>query len=179
MGRPTSWVSYGPGWAEAGSAPFSRRKGYSREGGIVAPMIAAGPPVARVREISSAYLTVMDLAPTFLELAGAVYPDDGSVEPMLGESMLPLLRGGQARVHDDSYVTTLYHGGRAFIRQGRWKLVNLEPPFFESELELFDVEADPGETTNLADVEPAKLAEMLALWRAERARLGILLPDDL
>jgi arylsulfatase len=179
MGSPTSWVSYGPGWAEAGSAPFSRRKGYAREGGIVASMIAAGPPVARVREVSSAYLTVMDLAPTFLGLAGAVYPDDGSVEPMLGESMLPLLRGEQTRVHDDGYVTTLYHGGRAYIRQGRWKLVNLEPPFLESELELFDVEADPGETTNLAEVEPSKLAEMLALWRAERARLGIILPSDL
>ena len=41
-------------------------------------MIAAGPDVARVGEINSAYLTIMDLAPTFLEVAGAEYPRDGS-----------------------------------------------------------------------------------------------------
>jgi arylsulfatase len=179
MGRPSSWVSYGPQWAEAGSAPFSRWKGYTREGGIVAPLIAAGPQVVHTGTISAAYSTVMDLAPTFLELAGATYPSDGSVEPMLGETMLPLLRGESSRVHDDDYVTALFHFGRAYIRQGRWKLVNLEPPFQESQFELFDVVADPGETTNLAAIEAEKFAEMVALWRAERARLGIVLPADL
>ena len=179
MGLPSSWVSYGRGWAEAGSAPFSRYKAYTREGGITAPLIVAGPGVARIGEIDRAYLTVMDLAPTFLELAGAEYPSDGSVEPMLGESMLSFLRGDRSEVHSEDYTTTLFHGGRAFVRQGRWKLVVLEPPFDESTFELFDLAADPGETTNLAEAEPEKLAEMLALWRSERARLGIILPEDL
>jgi arylsulfatase len=179
MGKPGSWVSYGPQWAEAGSAPFSRYKGYTREGGLVAPMIVAGPVVASRGRIDSAYLTVMDLAPTFLELAGAEYPADGSVEPMLGESIVGFLAGGATYVHDDDYVTALSHGGRAYIRTGRWKLVNLEPPFAESELELFDIIADPGETTNLADVHPDVLAEMLALWREARLKLGIVLPRDL
>ena len=88
MGKAGSWVSYGTPWAEAGSAPFSRYKGFTREGGIAAAMIAAGPGVAFRGQIDSAYLTVMDLAPTFLELGGATYPSDGSVAPMLGESMV-------------------------------------------------------------------------------------------
>lgn len=179
MGRPTSWVSYGPQWAEAGAAPFSRHKGFTREGGIVAPMIVTGPGVARGGAIDDAYLTVMDLAPTFLELAGAAYPSDGSVAPMLGESMMPFLRGEADAVHDDDYVTVLEHRGRAFLRRGRWKLVNLDPPLVESELELFDVVADPGETTDLSEAEPEVLASMLALWTEVRRELGIVLQSDI
>ena len=178
MGRPTSWVSYGPQWAEAGSPAFSRFKRYTREGGIRAPFIVAGPQVGSRGVINDTYLTVMDLAPTFLELAKARYPDDGSVRPMLGESLKPLLTD-LAPVHGQDYVTTLYHGGRAFVRKGNWKLVNLDPPFDEAGLELFDLETDPGETVNLAEAEPEKMAEMIALWRAERKKLGIVLPGDL
>ena len=121
----------------------------------------------------------MDLAPTFLEIAGAEYPDDGSVQPMLGESLNPFLAGKSESVHDDDYVTALFHEGRAFLRQGSWKLASLEPPFDESGFELFDLANDPGETNNLAVAEPEKFTEMIALWRVERRKLGIVLPEDL
>ena len=179
MGTAASWVSYGPQWAEAGSAPFMRYKGYTREGGIVAPMIISGAGVSHQGTINSAYATVMDLAPTFLELAGAPYPQDGSVQPMLGETMLPFLAGDSDSVHDSQYVTTLFHYGRAYLRQGNWKMSTLEAPFDESNFELFDLSVDPGETRNLADVEPEKLAELIELWRTERERMGIILPEDL
>ena len=45
--------------------------------------------------------------------------------------------------------------------------------------ELFDLEADPGETTNLAATEMERLAEMIELWRVQRRELGIVLPEDL
>jgi arylsulfatase len=179
MGRATSWVSYGPQWAEAGSAPFCGSKGYSREGGMVSPMIISGVGVASRGGIDPSYLTVMDLAPTFLELAGVQYPSDGSVRPMLGESMIALLNGASSQVHDSAYVTTLYHGGHAFVRQGRWKLVNLESPFDESGFALFDIDNDPGEATNLAPTERERFVAMLGLWRQKRLELGIILPGDL
>jgi arylsulfatase len=179
MGRATSWVSYGPPWAEAGSAPYSRYKGYSREGGIVTPMIIAGKGVAARGAFNRSYVTVMDIAPTLLQVAGAEYPSGDSVQAMLGRTMLPLLSGTVAAIHDSTYVTTLYHAGHAFVRQGRWKLVNLEPPFDESEFQLFDIEADPGETTDLAAAEPDRFAAMIQLWRQQRIELGIILPSDL
>lgn len=179
MGKPGSWVSYDKGWAQAGAAPFSRYKTYTRQGGIAAPLIIAGPGVERRGEITRAYATVMDLAPTFLELAGARYPDDGSVRPMEGASMAALLAGRADAVHDPSYVTTLLHAGRAFVRQGRWKLSTLEPPFDEAAFDLFDLEADPGETTNLAAARPEVFREMIELWRQERERLGIVLPTEI
>jgi len=179
MGTPESFVSYDEEWAEAGSAPFSRRKGYTREGGIVAPMIMQGPGVAARDVINPTYFTVMDLAPTFVEIAGAQYPLDDSVQSMLGTSLVPFLAGANGSVHDENYVTTLFHGGRAYLRQGHWKIVNLEPPFDEDSFELFDLSTDPGEANNLAEQEPEKRAELIALWQKERQRLGIVLPEDL
>jgi arylsulfatase A-like enzyme len=179
MGTAESYVSYGPQWAEAGSAPFQRHKGYTREGGITAPMIMSGPGVAASGVIDATYATVMDLAPTFLQIAGASYPNDGSVMPMLGESMQDFLAGNSNTVHDDDYVTILSHEGHSYARQGRWKIVNTESPFNELNFELYDVVADPGEIHNLAESEPEKFAELLAIWRVERRNLGIVLPQDL
>ena len=179
MGTAESFVSYGPQWAEAGSAPFQRHKGYTREGGIVAPMIIAGAGVATGGVIDKNYLTVMDFAPTFLEIAGAHYPDDESVSSILGESINRFLAGETDTVHDDDYVTTLFHGGRAYLRQGRWKISTLESPFDEEFFELHDLSVDPGEANNLAEVEPEKFDEMIELWREQRDELGIILPEDL
>lgn len=179
MGHPTSWVSYGPQWAEAGSAPFSRHKGYTKEGGIVAPMIAAGPGVSNEGGINRSYMTVMDLAPTFLEVAGASYPTDGSVWPMLGESLVPVLSGASDAAHGDDYVTILYHADLAFIRQGKWKLVSSDRPFTESSFELYDLDADPGESRNLAEIESERYEMLLELWRQKRRELGIIVPGDL
>ncbi len=179
MGTRASFVSYDYKWAEAGSAPFSRTKTFTREGGIVAPMIMAGPGVSAPGTLNRSYITVMDLAPTFIELGDASYPADGSVQAMLGESMAGLLSGRAERVHDDDYVTTLYHRGRAFLRQGPWKIVTLDGPFDEADFELFNVVDDPGETTNLAETEADRYEALIELWRSERRRLGIVLPQDL
>ena len=177
MGRPGSWVSYGPGWAEAGSAPFSRHKAYTRQGGLLAPLLVRGPGVDVGRR-EDTYVTILDLAPTILDMAGATYPDDGSVRAMEGRPITRLLSGDVDHVHDDESVTTVYHYGRAYVRRGRWKLVTLEPPFHELKFELFDVVADPGETRDLRTIEPERFAEMLAIWRREKERLGIRLESE-
>ena len=97
---------------------------------------------------------------------------------MLGASLAPLLAGARDRVHDDAHVTPFFHAGRGFVRRGPWKLVSLEPPFDESAMQLFRIDADPGEARDLRAVEPEVHAEMLELWRSERRRLGIVLPSE-
>ena len=179
MGTSASFVSYGPQWAEAGSAPFQRHKGYTREGGMVAPMIINGAGVADRGIIDSSYATVMDLAPTFLEIAGAEYPSDGSVMPMLGESMTDFLAGKSEAIHDNGYVTVLSHRGRAFVRKGTWKIVTTLGPFDEADFEMYNLSVDPGETNDLRYGEPEIFAELLEIWRTERHKYGIILPEDL
>lgn len=178
-GGPESWVSYDYPWAEASSAPFRLYKSYTSEGGIVAPLIIGGPGVSAEEAIIHSYLTVMDLAPTFIDLAGARYPDDGSVRPMLGESLLPLLRGQAAEAHDENYVTLLAHRNQGLLRRGRWKLTAIDTPFEESRFALYDIEKDPGETTDLSALFPEKRNELLEIWRQRRLELGVVLPKDL
>ena len=146
---------------------------------MIAPMIITGTGVADRGVIDSSYSTVMDLAPTFLEIAGAGYPDDEGLMPILGESMTDFLAGKSEAIHDDEYVTILSHRGRSLVRQGRWKIVTTNGPFNESNFELFDVVADPGETNNLAETEPEVFAGLLEIWRTGRKELGIILPEDL
>lgn len=179
MGTAESFVSYGAQWAEAGSAPFSRHKGYVMQGGIVAPMIIAGPGVNHRNNMNDSYATVMDIAPTLLEIADAEYPDDGSVRPMLGESMASLLAGDADRVHDEDYVTVFSHRGRSYVRKGDWKIVTMNGPFDEADFQLFNLATDPGEVNDLRAAEPEKFAELLDIWQVQRKELGIILPQDL
>jgi arylsulfatase len=179
MGGPDSFVSYGAAWAEAGSAPFKRHKGYTSEGGITAPMIIAGHGVKHRDEVYRGLVTVMDLAPTFIGLANAHYPDDGSVQPMRGKSIEPILGGASGRVHDENEVFVLFHRNQAYVRQGQWKITHIETPFEEAGFELYDLDADPGETTDLSQQFPEKRAELIELWRQQRLDLGIILPSDL
>jgi arylsulfatase len=178
-GGPDSWVSYDYPWAEASSAPFKRYKSYASEGGIAAPLVIAGKGVAARDRISHSYLTVMDLAPTFIDLAAARYPDDGSVAPMLGESLRPLLSGRSDEAHAPDYVTVLEHRNQALVRQGHWKLTAVDPPFEETDFALYDLASDPGETTDLSTQFPEKRSELLEIWRQRRLALGIVLPEDL
>ena len=119
----------------------------------------------------------MDFAPTFLEIAGGRYPEDKV--PMLGESMTAFLAGDSEAIHDEDYVTVIFNQQRAALRQGDWKLMTLERPFDERDFALYNLAEDPGESVDLARSNPRKYNELLELWRIERQRLGITLPEDL
>jgi arylsulfatase len=177
MGRRGSFVSYGIPWAEAGSAPYRLYKGFPSEGGMVAPMIVAGAGVQQRGVKTNVYMTVTDLMPTFLELANARYPSD-KAQPV-GESAAAFFAGAAERVHGDDYVSTLAYNQRAYVRQGDWKLMTLEQPFDERDFALYDLARDPGEVHDLSTQFPARRDALLQLWRQERLRFGITLPEDL
>jgi len=167
MGDPSSFISYGPPWAEAGSSPFRYFKGYTTEGGINTPMIIHGPGVKGWGAIDDQFVTLMDLAPTFYELAETDYPDSLNghpVYPLRGSSLLPMLSGKDQRIHSNEYVFGLEHGERTMVRKGEWKLVSSHRPFDSSELELYHVAIDLAERHNLKESEPEKYREMKKEW---------------
>jgi arylsulfatase len=180
MGTPESYVSYGPQWADAGSAPFRGHKQHATEGGIVAPMIVAGPGIDAAGSIESGYAGVMDLAPTFLELAGASYPGSRGTSlttPMSGKSILPLLAGDVDEVHGESEVLALSHGAVSFLRIGDWKLVTNTQYAGDETFRLYDLGSDPAESTDVSERYPERRAELLDSLQAFRARVGVALPD--
>ncbi len=169
MGKPDSFVSYGPQWAEAGSAPFRYFKGFTTEGGIVAPMMIAGPGVEQAGSISEALVTVLDLAPTFYDLADVRYPDalDGVDKvPLRGTSLLPLLSGAAGQAHDPEYVYGLEHQQRGMVRKGNWKLTHYQRPFDEANFGLYNLGDDLAEQRDLKDSLPETYQDMLSEWHA-------------
>ncbi len=177
MGNPSSYVSYGPQWAEAGSAPFRYFKEYATEGGTLAPMIMCGPPVRRSKAIQSGFVSLLDIAPTLYDLAGVVYPETWAGKPVYalkGRSMVPFLAGKAEKVHEENDVFAFEQSGHAVIRKGDWKLVNEGYPLDAARFKLYNVPADPGEQNDLSGAFPEKRAELMRHWLEYREQARVL-----
>jgi arylsulfatase len=182
MGGPRSFISYGPQWAEAGASPFKYFKGYTTQGGTSAPMIVSGPGLVKDGEVVHAFATIMDLAPTFFEVAGVAYPQGfggKDVYPLKGRSLWPLLTTTVEDVHAPDYVFALEHRGHVLIRKGDWKLVNTTVPLHPDNFELYDLSRDMAEQHDLKLTQPDKFQEMLGEWDAlkKETRLQIPTPE--
>ena len=183
LGRPSSFIWYGPRWAQAATAPSRLHKAFTTEGGIRVVGFVTWPGFARQGEIGSAFATVMDIAPTVLELAGVAHPEADSqgryqgreVEPMRGRSLVGYLSGAAEVVHDADTGTGWELFGRRAVRQGYWKALYLPAPYGPGTWQLYDLSADPGEIDDLAASRPEKLAELLGLWDRYVEESGVIL----
>lgn len=178
MGSASSFVSCGPPWAEASTAPFRYFKGYLTEGGIRAPMILTGPLVKRHGIIHDGLVTVMDLAPTFYQAAGADYPETDRIYPLTGKSLLPYASAATNQIHAPDYRFALEHNGRTMLQQADWKLMQNDYPLTLEKFELYNLQDDLGEQENLENSEPARYDQLLQAWdHFYRVIHGMLPPD--
>lgn len=155
----------GVGEVVATNAPLRDEKGTIYEGGIRVPMIVRWPGVVKPGAVCGEPTTTADLLSTFCQAAGAKLPE----QPIDGASLVPLLANPKARLDREAiyFHYPHYHHSRpaGAIRAGDWKLVEF---FDDAPLELYNLEDDLGETTNLAGKMPErakKLQEKLAAWR--------------
>lgn len=177
-GKANSFIAYGPGWAQAATAPSWKIKGYATEGGTRAVSFVSGKGIARPG-VGTAFLSVADIAPTLLDLAGA--PAAGqtfggkTVQPITGKSWVPYLRGQTDHVYgsQDAVGTELF-GSRA-LRQGDWKITDTG----DGQWRLFNIAKDPGETSDLAASQPDTLRKLAAEWDSYAANVGVILPDNI
>ena len=180
LGRVGSYVLYGTGWAQAATAPFRLFKTFPTEGGIRVPAIVRLPGGGATRGFDDAFASVKDVVPTALALAGVQHPggsyEGRDVARLEGASMLSFLRGESPQIHADDYSMGWELFGRRALRQGDWKLVWLWEPYGPERWALYNLAGDPTESTDLADREPEKLQEMIALWQAYAERNGVILP---
>ncbi|HSH20363.1 MAG TPA: arylsulfatase [Draconibacterium sp.] len=179
MGKPNSFISYGPQWAEAGSSPFKYFKGLPTEGGINTPMLISGPGINRKNEISDEFVTVMDLAPTVYEMAQTTYPEkfEGhDLYPIKGNSLVPFLTGKNEQIHTSEYVFGLEHNQRAMIRKGDWKITNIIRPFQVENFNLYNISRDLAEINDLKESEPGKYDEMIKEWEKFSKEIKVKIP---
>ena len=151
------------------NTPFRAGKGYLYEGGLRVPLIVRGPGLA-VRRLIDAPLVNTDWVPTLVELVGAPRATD-----LDGVSQAQLLRTGTPQAGSRPFFWHIPHytnqGSRpaGAVRDGKWKLVE---HYDDNRAELFDLDADPGETRDLVAAEPGRTAALRARLREWRASVG-------
>lgn len=176
-GKATSFVAYGPGWAQAATAPSWRYKAYASEGGTRAVSFLTGKGLGQRKPVSGAFLSVADVVPTFLDLARLPQPkgrlQGRDVEPIRGKSWVPYLTGKADHVYGpgDAYGVELF-GSRA-LRQGDWKITDIG----DGQWKLFNIARDPGETRDLSTADPALFQRLQQAWDRYAAEVGVILPD--
>ena len=184
IGNPDSWTTYGAGWADAWSSPYRGLKGSQFEGGTRVAAFIHSPNADEQGEgrMSNSFLTVMDIMPTFLDLAETGHPGDTykgrEVVAMSGTSINNMMQGQVASVHGEEYVMGWELFGRHALRKGHWKIVQIPPPFGSGEWELFNLADDPLEANDLTEQKPEKLQEMLGLWAKYVRENGVIISGN-
>jgi len=166
------------GWYMGDLGLYDKRFMY--EPGLRTPLLARGPGI-KPGIAPEQFVANIDLAPTFLDLAGVPVP-----EWMQGRSLAPLLRGEAPAdwrqsiyyryYHDPGHHNTRAHVG---VRTATHKLIHY---WKKDAWELFDLAADPLEQRNLlfgdAAARSPEVAKLFADMQAELARLRALYEDD-
>jgi len=169
-GPEESFQSYGLPWANASNTPFRLYKHWVHEGGIATPMIAYWPGVIQPGTVRHEVCHVIDIMPTFLDVAGATYPESyngRAITPLEGESLLPVLEGKKwSRQRPLGWE---HEGNRAF-RIDNWKIVSKYPGRWE----LYDMNEDRTELNDLAEVNQGKVRQLEAAYNEWAARCDVM-----
>jgi len=166
------------------NAPLRGMKGMLYEGGIRVPFVVRWPGRIAAGARSGVPVHGVDLLPTLADLAGVPLAPAHAVD---GVSLAPALGGGELE-RDALYwhFPAYLEGNRktagswrttpvGALRAGRWKLLE----WFETGArELYDLAADPGETSDLAGAEPELVEELGARLAAWREEVGARVPTE-
>ena len=146
------WIAQGE---DAGSpGPFRSGKNSPYEGGVRVPAIAWWPgQYPAGRELAEPVMS-LDVFPTLVALAGGqltpTRPYDGADLTPLLTGQVPRLTG--AGIDGSREMVGYYFAEAVSLRSGRWKVIR--PGYWDLVDTLYDLHADPSETTDLYPARP-------------------------
>jgi arylsulfatase len=180
LGGPSTYNHYPTGWAWAFNTPFKLWKRYANfEGGTADPLLVSWPKgIAAKGEVRRQYTHAVDIVPTLLDCLGLEMPDEingYTQHPIEGVSFAVTFEDASAKTQKSTQFYSML-GTRAIWHEG-WKAATAVPAapeswgdFAEQRWELYNTDNDPSESRDLAEQEPVRLQEMIALWWAEAGR---------
>ena len=170
------WLVKGPDGGSAG--PLRGGKGSTWEGGVREPTLAWWPGKIAPGSVCDAVAGTIDLLPTAVALAGGTVPAQPVID---GRDLLPLLFGKTKESPREAHYYFAGYNLQA-VRQGPWKLALA--PQAESmgkgtsadasgkAPRLYNLDAEIGEKTNVADQHPGIVAKLQALAEKMAAEIG-------
>lgn len=196
LGGPTTFNHFAWGWAWAGNTPFRRWKRETYRGGVSDPFIVQWPAgIAAHGEVRHQYAHIIDMLPTVLDAAGIEAPAAIRGVPqsdIQGVSMTPTFADpdapsghtvqyfemlGHRSIYSDGWRAVCPWPGSSFSESGR----GFGAPIVADTLqeldadgwELYHVDVDWAENHNIAQENPAKLAELIEQWYEEATRYHV------
>ena len=157
--------------------PLSGWKGTTMEGGMREPAVMRWPGKIPAGKTCNELTCTMDLLPTFTRLAGTEAPTDRIID---GKDIWPLMAGQKnAKSPHEAFYYYQIDQLQA-VRSGKWKLylpLKLKKSSWgkgtpNTPIKLYDLEADIGETNNIADEHHEVVKRLLALAEKARQDLG-------
>jgi len=184
IGGPRCSSNYPWGWAQAGNTPLKRYKQNTHAGGVRAPLIVSRPDRLESIDggIRNQFHSVIDIAPTILELAGAQMPEiyRGTPQmPMHGISLNYTFEENPEESRRHTQYFEMY-GHRAIWHDG-WKAVAFHPrgtSYDEDNWELYDLANDFSECHDLSVERPDVLNSLIGRWWSEAERYDVFPLDD-
>ena len=145
--------------------PLRGAKTTTWEGGMRVPCIVRWPGRVEAGRVSGELATAMDLYPSLARLCGAELPEDRTIDGLDISDLW--LDAGTSSPHDAFFY--YWMNELEAVRVGRWKLHFAKHGAVETQ--LFDLEDDPAETTDVIAAHPDVVVELEA--HAERARRSL------
>ncbi len=141
------------------AGPLRGLKTQLYEGGIRVPLIARWPGRIAPGTTSDLPSAFWDYLPTFADLLGVLLPGETD-----GKSILPTLLGRTPEQQEHEYLYWEFQGRQA-VRMGRWKGYRSG---VNSPIELYDVDVDIGEATDVAGGSPEVVERIAEIMVSER-----------
>lgn len=161
------------GFAKAtDNSPLRANKGSNYEGGIRVPVIVKWPGRTKSGSVSDEPVISTDFYPTILAATGQKLRPYQHID---GKCLVPILTGSGSLQREAIYWHYPHYNQHpqsfpsGVIRAGDWKLIE---SFETGALSLYNLASDIGETTDLSDGEPGRVAELHAKLKAWREQVG-------